>query len=103
MNSKVDDHFKKLTQWQPELKKLRKIVLDCGLTEEFKWGKPCYTFAGSNLIIIYSLKESCALGFLKGVLLKDPKGILLAPGENSQSGRWAKFTSVAEIVKLEPT
>src|SRR5580698_1505297 len=102
MNAKVSEHLSKAENWQAESKKLRGILLHCGLTEELKWGKPCYTFRKSNLIMLYSLKESCALGFLKGALLKDPRGILLKPGENSQSGRWIKFTSVQEIVQLEP-
>ena len=84
------------------MKQLRRILLGAGLTEEFKWGKPCYTFQESNLVILYGLKESCAIGFLKGVLLKDPEGILLKPGENSQSGRWVKFTSVQQIAEMEP-
>jgi uncharacterized protein YdeI (YjbR/CyaY-like superfamily) len=78
------------------------VLLDCQLTEELKWGKPCYTFQKSNLAIMYGLKESCAVGFLKGALLKDPNGILIKPGEHSQSGRWIKFTSVREIVEMEP-
>jgi uncharacterized protein YdeI (YjbR/CyaY-like superfamily) len=97
MNPKVDAYLKRAKKWQPEMARLRKILLACKLTEEFKWAKPCYTFEKSNLVIICELKESCALGFLKGALLKDAKGILIAPGENSQSMRWAKFTSVREI------
>ncbi len=79
------------------MKKLRGIILDCGLTEELKWGKPCYTFQDVNLIMIYGLKESCAIAFFNGALLKDPQGILIKPGPNSQAGRWIKFTSVREI------
>lgn len=101
-NPKVDEKLRKETRWRDELQRLRKIILECGLTEEFKWGKPCYTFQGTNLMITYSLKESCAIGFFNGALLKDPKGILIMPGPNSQAGRWIKFTSLAEIVKLEP-
>ena len=102
MNPKVDACLSKAKKWQKELKKLRMILLDCQLTEELKWGKPCYTFRESNLAILYGLKESCAVGFLKGALLKDPNGILIKPGEHSQSGRWIKFTSVREIVEMEP-
>jgi len=102
MNPKVDVYLSKAKKWQNELKKLRMILLDCQLTEELKWGKPCYTFRESNLAILYGLKESCAVGFLKGALLKDPNGILIKPGEHSQSGRWIKFTSVREIVEMEP-
>ena len=103
LNPKVGARLQKANKWREELEELRKIVLDCGLTEEFKWGKPCYTFQEKNIIIIYGLKESCALGILKGALLKDPKRILIKPGPNTQSGRWIKFTSVREIVTLKPT
>jgi uncharacterized protein YdeI (YjbR/CyaY-like superfamily) len=100
-NQKVDAHLSKTTQWRKEMEKLRKILLDCRLSEELKWGKPCYTFEKSNLVVICGLKESCALGFLKGALLKDAKGILVKPGENSQSMRWLKFTNVQEIAGME--
>ena len=102
-NPKVDAHLNKEKKWQPEMAKLRSIILDCQLTEDFKWAKPCYTFQGGNIAVLCRLKECCALGFLKGALLKDPKGILQKPGEHSQSMRWMKFTSVDEIAKLEPT
>lgn len=102
MNPKVDEYFRKADRWRRELRKLRRILLGCGLTEELKWGKPCYAFQKSNLVILYQLKESCAVGFLKGVLLKDDHGILIKPGENSQSGRWVKFTHLREIVEREP-
>ena len=81
---------------------LRRIILGCGLTEEVKWGKPCYTFQEGNVAILYGLKACCAVGFLKGSLLADPQGILLKPGENSQAGRWIRFTSTGEILALEP-
>src|SRR5271163_2824324 len=100
-NPKVDFYFSKAKRWQKEFKKLRRIILDCQLTEELKWGKPCYTFQNSNLVIVNGLKESCALAFFKGALLKDAKGILRKPGENTQAGRWIKFTSVQEIAKME--
>jgi len=101
-NPKVDGYLRKAKKWRKELKKLRMIILDCGLTEEFKWYQPCYTFQKNNVVIINGLKESCALAFFKGALLKDARGILTKPGENTQSGRWIKFTSVREIVEREP-
>ena len=90
-------------KWQKETDKLRKIALDCDLTEVFKWGKPCFTFQKKNVIIVIPLKESCALAFFKGALLKDPKDILQRAGEHSQAGRWIKFTSVKEITSLRST
>ena len=102
-NPKVDAYFRKIQKWQKEMEKLRTILLDSPLTEELKWGKPCYTFEKSNVAILYGLKESCAVGFLKGSLLKDTKGILIKPGENSQSNRWIKFTSTQEIAEMKPT
>ena len=102
MNPKVDAFLKETTQWREEIKKLRKILLGFELTEELKWSKPCYAFQGSNVNIIIPLKESCALMFCKGALLKDAKGILTKPGENTQAGRWIKFTNVREIGRLEP-
>jgi len=101
MNSKVDDYFRKTTSWRDELEALRKIILDCPLTEELKWGKPCYTFQNKNVIIIQGFKEYCALMFFKGALLKDPGGILEKPGENTQAGRRIPFTSVQEVVAME--
>jgi len=101
MNPKVDAYISKAKAWREEFEKLRAIILGCGLTEELKWGKPCYTFQESNVIIMYGLKESCAIAFFKGVLLKDPNGILIKPGENSQAGRWIKFTSVRQIVGMK--
>ncbi len=103
MNPKVDAYLRKAEKWQPEIERLRTIVLDCGLTEELKWKIPCYTLRGKNIVGIHGLKEYCALGFFKGALLSDPKGVLAKPGENSQVGRWIKFRHVQEIVKLEPT
>ena len=101
MNPKVDVFLKKAKKWQEELRKLRMILLGCQLTEELKWGKPCYVFNKSNIVLIIPLKERCALMFVKGALLKDPEGILTKPGENTQAGRWIKFASVGEIVELE--
>jgi len=98
----VDSYFSKLTHWQEVLEKLRNILLDAQLTEELKWRKPCYTFQNSNIVILGGFKEYCALSFFKGSLLKDPSNLLVAPGENSQSVRMIKFTSVAQIDQITP-
>src|SRR5438874_4051630 len=90
-------------KWQKETDKLRQIALDCDLTEELKWGKPCFTFLKKNIAIIIPLKESCAFSFFKGALLKDPSRILQRIGEHTQAGRWIKFTSVKEITPLQST
>jgi uncharacterized protein YdeI (YjbR/CyaY-like superfamily) len=103
MNPKVDFYFSKAKQWQEEIKKLRTIVLDCGLNEELKWGVPCYSFEKSNIVLIHVFKEYCALLFFKGALLKDAKSILIQQTENVQSARQIRFTSVQEIVKMERT
>lgn len=101
MNPKVDAYLSKAKKWQEELKKLRMIILDCQLTEELKWGKPCYTFQKSNIVLIQVFKEYCALLFFKGALLNDANGILIKPGENTQAGRQIRFTNVREIVEME--
>jgi uncharacterized protein YdeI (YjbR/CyaY-like superfamily) len=101
MNPKVDFYFSKAKNWQKELEKLRLIVLDCGLTEELKWGVPCYTFQKSNIVLIHVFKEYCALLFFKGALLKDAKGILVQQTENVQAARQIRFTSVEEILKMK--
>jgi uncharacterized protein YdeI (YjbR/CyaY-like superfamily) len=101
MNAKVHTYFKKAQKWQEELKLLRKILLGCGLTEEFKWSKPCYTFQESNVVVALPLKNYCTLLFCKGALLKDPKGILIKAGENTQAARQVRFTSLQEIVGKE--
>src|SRR6266542_2761432 len=101
MNPKVDGYLRKSKKWQEELEKLRMIILGCGLTEELKWGKPCYTFQKSNIVVIIPLKEYCALLFFKGALLNDANGILIKPGENTQAGRQIRFTNVREIVEME--
>lgn len=88
--------------WQDELEQLRRIVLECGLTEEVKWGAPCFTTDGGNVVILGVLNDYCCLSFFKGVLLKDPDGLLEAPGENSRSGRLIPFTAVGRILELEP-
>jgi uncharacterized protein YdeI (YjbR/CyaY-like superfamily) len=102
MNPKVDLYFDELQKWKPELEKLRMIILDCMLTEELKWGSPCYSFQKKNVILLGGFKDNCVISFIKGVLLSDPKGILVKPGENSQSARVIRFTNLKEIVKLEP-
>ncbi len=102
MNPQVDIYISKQKNWQVEMEHIRQIMLDAKLTETLKWGKPCYMHNDANVAIIYSLKDSCAIGFMKGALLKDPNTILLKPGENSNHGRWIKFTSLAEIKKLKP-
>jgi uncharacterized protein YdeI (YjbR/CyaY-like superfamily) len=89
-------------KWQNETDELRKIVLDCDLVEELKWGKPCFTYQKKNVAIIIPLKDACALSFFKGALLKDPKHVLQKIGE-AQAGRWIKFTSPKEISALQPT
>jgi uncharacterized protein YdeI (YjbR/CyaY-like superfamily) len=90
-------------KWQKQIDDLRKIALDCHLTEELKWGKPCFTYQGKNVAIIIPLKDVCALSFIKGALLKDPKHILQKIGEHTQAGRWIRFKSSAEISALRPT
>ena len=87
-------------KWQKETDKLRKIVLDCDLTEETKWGKPCFTYRKKNIAIIIPLKDACALSFFKGALLSDQKQILAKIGEHTQAGRWIKFTSLKEIAAI---
>lgn len=102
MNPKVDFFFKKAEKWQDEFEKLRMIILDCRLTEELKWGQPCYTFQKSNIVLIHGFKEYCALLFFKGALLKDTDGILIQQTENVQSARQIRFTNVREIAQMEP-
>jgi len=102
MNPKVDIFFDRTGQWRKELEQLRMIILDCGLTEELKWGVPCYTFLKRNVVIIGGLKECCVLSFFKGALLNDADGILTKPGENTRVGRLIRFTNVREIVRMEP-
>jgi uncharacterized protein YdeI (YjbR/CyaY-like superfamily) len=101
-NPKVEFFFAKAKKWQEEFKKLRMIVLGCSLTEELKWGQACYTFQGSNVVLIHGFKEYCALLFMKGALLKDAKGILIQQTKNVQAARQIRFTNVREIVKMAP-
>ncbi len=99
---KVDAFLNKATRWKAEMIELRKIVLACGFTEELKWYQPCYAYEGTNLVVISAFKPHCALNLFKGALLNDPEGILVKPGENSQSSRQIRFTSVAQIVRMAP-
>jgi uncharacterized protein YdeI (YjbR/CyaY-like superfamily) len=101
-NPKVDGYLKRAKQWQEETEKLRAIALASPLTEEMKWGKPCYALGKKNIVLIQGFKEYCALLFFKGALLKDPDGLLFKPGENTQSGRQLRFTNVREIVQMKP-
>ena len=101
MNPKVDFYFDNDNKWQEEIRKLRTIVLDCGLTEELKWGVPCYTFQESNVVLIHVFKEYCAFLFFKGALLNDPNSILVQQTKNVQAARQVRFTSVQEIVKMK--
>jgi uncharacterized protein YdeI (YjbR/CyaY-like superfamily) len=101
MNSKVDGFLRKAKTWRAEFEELRKVCLGCGLTEELKWGKPCYTYQESNIVLIHGFKGYCALLFFKGALLKDPKGILVQQTENVQAARQIRFTNVGQIKKME--
>ncbi len=100
MNPKVDFFFDKASKWQAEYRQLRKLILDCGLAEELKWGVPCYTVDGKNIILIHGFKEYCAVLFFKGALLQDAESILIQQTENVQSPRQVRFTNIKEIVKL---
>lgn len=100
-NPSVDPCFAKARPWSAEIAKLREILLDCDLDEELKWGKPTYTVGGANIVLIMPLKHTCTLLFMKGALLTDAKGLLVQPGENSQSARQMRFTSAAEITKAK--
>jgi uncharacterized protein YdeI (YjbR/CyaY-like superfamily) len=102
MNPKVDWFFDKATQWQEEYVKLRMICLDSGLTEELKWGCPCYALDKQNIVLIHGFKEYCALLFFKGALVNDPEGILIQQTKDVQSARQMRFTNILEIIDLEP-
>jgi len=103
MNPEVDWFFKKNTKWQAAYAELRLIVLDCGLAEELKWGCPCYTFKDSNIVLIHSFKDYCALLFMQGALLKDVKGIMVQQTKNVQAARQIRFTDIEGILKMKPT
>jgi uncharacterized protein YdeI (YjbR/CyaY-like superfamily) len=100
-NPKVDWFFDKDSKWQQEYKQLRRIVLDCGLTEELKWGVPCYTFRGKNIVLIHGFKEYCALLFHQGVLLHDAENILIQQTKQVQAARQVRFRNVEEITEQE--
>jgi len=102
-NPRVDWFFDKDSRWQKEYVKLRQIILSCGLTEELKWGCPCYTFENTNIVLVHGFKEYCALLFFKGALLADSDGILIRQTENVQSARQIRFTGVQQITKMERT
>jgi uncharacterized protein YdeI (YjbR/CyaY-like superfamily) len=101
MNPMVDSYLKKAANWREEMEQLRKIMLDCQLSEELKWGKPCYAFENKNIAIIQPFKDHCALLFFKGALLKDPDKILVKTGPNTQAGRQVRFKNPREIMKLK--
>jgi uncharacterized protein YdeI (YjbR/CyaY-like superfamily) len=103
MNPKVDSFLKRQDHWRPEFEKLRGILLGSGLTEDLKWGQPCYALDGKNVALIHGFKEYCAILFHKGALLKDPKGVLIQQTKNVQSARQIRFTSVEDVTKLEKT
>jgi uncharacterized protein YdeI (YjbR/CyaY-like superfamily) len=98
-NPKVDAFVSRAKTWRGEIQKLRSILLDCGLDEELKWGKPCFSFEGSNVAIIQPFKEHCSLMFFKGALLQDPHGLLRSQGENTQSALRLEFTSETQVTK----
>lgn len=102
MNPKADFFFSKAGQWQKEFEQLRMIIFDCGLTEELKWGNPCYMFQERNIVLIHGFKEYCALLFFKGALLNDADGILIQQTENVQAARQIRFTNLMQIVEMEP-
>jgi uncharacterized protein YdeI (YjbR/CyaY-like superfamily) len=100
-NPRVDFFFEKAEKWREEYRKLRAIILDTPLTEELKWGVPCYTFEKKNIVLVHGFKNYCAVLFVKGALLKDPAGVLIQQTENVQSARQVRFTSLREIIELE--
>lgn len=100
-NAKVDEVLAKAKNWQKEFEQLRMIILDCELTEELKWGQPCYTLGKANVVLIHGFKEYCAILFFKGALLKDAKSILIQQTENVQAGRQIRFTNIDDIIKMK--
>jgi uncharacterized protein YdeI (YjbR/CyaY-like superfamily) len=101
MNPDVDFYFDKNTKWQKEIEQLRAIALDCGLQEVLKWGCPCYTLQGSNIVLIHVFKEYCAFLFFKGALLNNENGLLIQQTKNVQAARQIRFTNWQEIVKMK--
>jgi uncharacterized protein YdeI (YjbR/CyaY-like superfamily) len=102
MNPRIDGFLRKAKKWRDEFEELRMVCLDCGLTEELKWGKPCYRYQESNIVLIHGFKDYCALLFFKGALLKDPSGILIQQTENVQAVRQIRFTNLRDVVKMRP-
>jgi uncharacterized protein YdeI (YjbR/CyaY-like superfamily) len=100
-NPKVDNYIRSAAKWQEEMNQLRRIIIDCGLKEEVKWGKPCYTYEGKNIVLIQDFKKYFALLFFKGYLMKDSKSILIKTGENTIIGRQIRFTDTQEIISME--
>lgn len=100
-NARVDALLDKAEKWRREFEQLRTIVLDCGLCEELKWGKPCYTYKDKNIVLIHGFKNYCALLFFKGALMKDPDGLLIQQTENVQAGRQVRFANLQEIVERQ--
>jgi len=103
VNPKVDDYIRRSEKWPDEMTELRPILLGCGLTEEIKWGKPCYSHAGKNIVILQEMNDFLSLMFFKGALLNDPAGVLEEQGPNSRSARRIRFTSVEEVARLVDT
>jgi uncharacterized protein YdeI (YjbR/CyaY-like superfamily) len=103
MNPKVDAFLEREKKWRVEFEKLRQIILDTDLSEELKWGVPCYSLDKKNVVLIHGFKEYCAILFVKGALLKDEKHILIIQTENVQSARQVRFTHVDEIEEMAPT
>lgn len=100
LNPLVDDFLKSETKWKTEFEALRSLILDCDLTEELKWGQPTYTLNGKNVVLIHGFKEYCAILFIKGALLEDPKGILIQQTEKVQAGRQVRFKDIQSILAL---
>src|SRR5580692_7268989 len=103
MNAKVDAFLKQENKWRAEFVQLRAILLECDLTEDLKWGQPCYALDGKNVALIHGFKEYCAILFVKGALLPDPKGVLIQQTKNVQAARQIRFTSAQEVTRLEKT
>ena len=101
MNPKVGFYFDKAKKWQAEIEKMRDMALDCSLTEELKWGVPCYTIGKSNIVLIHTFKDYCAFLFFKGALMKDVKGLLVQQTENVQAARQLRFSSMQDLIELE--
>ncbi len=99
-HSTVDAFMVREDPWRDAFQALRPLILDCGLTEDFKWGKPCYTLDGQNVVLMHGFKEYCALLFMKGALMKDPAGILVQQTENVQAARQIRFTDAAQIKSM---